>query len=140
LTRYLPPLLPTFFIATSLTAQHVARVHRWATLVVRQDVRLELDTSTVRSTDHQRRVWLRWTFPTGVPEYASVELEERYVDCARAQTRLLAGQDINIANGTASAPTPKLVSGPDTTWHRPTQGSLVAEAVAAVCRWPEAGA
>ncbi len=140
MTTYLPALLLPAFVATSLAAQQLSKVHRWAPLVARQDVRLELDTSNVRSTDHQRRVWLRWTFPTGVPEFASVELEERYVDCRRARTRLLAGQNITIDNGTASAPTPKVVSGPDSTWHSPTQGSLVAEAGDAVCRWAEAGA
>jgi len=159
MTKYLPALFLPAFVATSLAAQQVPAVHRWAPIVVRQDVRLDLDTSSVGSTDHQRRVWLRWTLPTGVPEYASIEVEERYVDCARAQTRLLAGQDITIDNGTGRAetrfldgqdvnissgalrlPTPKASSGLDSTWHHPTQGSLLAEAVEAVCRWAEAGA
>src|SRR6059036_992297 len=48
MTKYLPGLLLPAFVATSLTAQQVHAVHRWAPLVARQDVRLELDTSSVR--------------------------------------------------------------------------------------------
>src|SRR2546429_5001192 len=52
-------------------------------------------TTLFRSrTDHQRRVWLRWTFPTPVPDLADVQLERREVDCRRGQTRILSTEDV----------------------------------------------
>jgi hypothetical protein len=117
-----------------LDAQQRASAHHWTTVVARQDVRIELDANAVRASDHQRHVSLRWTFPTAVAHYASVELEERDVDCARGDTRLLAGSEVTIDNGTSSAPAALAVSGADSIWHQPSRGSLVAEAVQAVCR------
>jgi hypothetical protein len=64
-----------------------------------------------------------------------VEVEERDVDCARGDTRLLAGSEVTIDNGTPSAPAAIAVSGTDSVWHQPSRGSLVAEAVQAACRW-----
>src|SRR5207249_9242308 len=60
--------------------QQPAPVHRWTPVVAKPDVRIELDTATATRTDHQRRVWLRWTFPTPVPDLADVQLDRREVD------------------------------------------------------------
>ncbi len=135
---------------TSLNGQASTWRHRWRTLVNAPDVRIELDTANVQPLDHQRRVWLRWTFPTPVPDLADAQLERRDVDCARAQTRVLTTQESLSARypvppGTTALPFSagslgRAVSDSAGAWVRPSRGSLEHQALEAVCRWAEAGA
>ena len=132
---------------TSGASQQLAPVHRWRPVVAKPDVRIELDTATATRTDHQRRAWLRWTFPTPVPDLADVQLERREVDCARGLTRVLAVETheagpsptLGVATPPASRP-PDTVSSSDSVWHVVSSGSLADIVVKAVCRWREAGA
>src|SRR5256886_6056802 len=90
--KTLPTLVLSLAAFTSGASQQPAPVHRWTPVVAKPDVRIELDTATATRTDHHRRAWLRWTFPTPVPDLADVQLERREVDCARGLTRVLAVQ------------------------------------------------
>src|SRR5947209_16783067 len=92
--KTLPTLVLSLTAFTSGASQQPAPVHRWTPVVAKPDVRIELDTATATRTDHQRRVWLRWTFPTPVPDLADVQLERREVDCRRGQTRILSTEDV----------------------------------------------
>ncbi len=92
--KTLPTLVLSLAAFTSGASQQPAPVHRWTPVVAKPDVRIELDTGTATRTDHQRRVWLRWTFPTPVPDLADVQLERREVDCRRGQTRILSTEDV----------------------------------------------
>src|SRR5438132_5781351 len=92
--KTLPTLVLSLAAFTSEASQQPAPVHRWTPVVAKPDVRIELDTATATRTDHQRRVWLRWTFPTPVPDLADVQLERREVDCRRGQTRILSTEDV----------------------------------------------
>src|SRR2546421_8328429 len=92
--KTLPTLVLSLDAFTSGASQQPAPVHRWTPVVAKPDVRIELDTATTTRTDHQRRVWLRWTFPTPVPDVADVQLERREVDCRRGQTRILSTEDV----------------------------------------------
>ena len=138
----------------SLNGQASGSPHRWRTLVNAPDVRIELDTANVQPLDHQRRVWLRWTLPTPVPDLADAQLERREVDCARAQTRVLTTQESLRRRGLRLADErphpldellapevqPSAVSDSAGAWVRPSRGSLEHQALEAVCRWAEAGA
>src|SRR2546426_4032177 len=92
--KTLPTLVLSLTAFTSGASQQPAPVHRWTPVVAKPDVRIELDTATATRTDHERRVWLRWTFPTPVPDLADVQLERREVDCRRGQTRILSTEDV----------------------------------------------
>ena len=116
---------------TPVSGQQPNESHRWRTLVAAPDVRIELDTASVQPVNHHRRVWLRWTFPTPVPDLADFQLERREVDCARAQTRVLGTDD---SSGRRAASDSAAV------WIHPSRGSLEHQALEAVCRWVEAGA
>src|SRR5256885_16884165 len=91
--KTLPTLVLSLAAFTSGASQQPAPVHRWAPVVAKPDVRIELDTATATRTDHQRRVWLRWTIPTPAPDLADVQLERREADCRRGQKRNLATDD-----------------------------------------------
>ena len=146
--KTLPTLVLSLAAFTSGASQQPAPVHRWTPVVAKPDVRIELDTATATRTDHQRRVWLRWTFPTPVPDLTDVQLERREVDCARGLTRVLAVETHEArpsltADGVATPPAsrpPDTVSSSDSVWHVVSSGSLADIVVKAVCRWPEAGA
>ena len=115
-----------------LAAQATKPPHHWAPLVRHADVRVELDTTSLVARDHQRRVWLRWTFPTGMPDYADVQLEQREVDCTGPTTRVLATQDVSVFDGRpSSSALVRRDSG--TVWVQPGAGSLVAQVVRALC-------
>src|SRR3989441_5800380 len=129
--KTLPTLVLSLTAFTSGASQQPAPVHRWTPVVAKPDVRIELDTATATRTDHQRRVWLRWTFPTPVPDLADVQLERREVDCVRAQTRVLSTDD---SSGR------RAVTDSAAVWTHPSRGSLEHQALEAVCRWVEAGA
>src|SRR5437762_14347218 len=132
--KTLPTLVLSLAAFTSGASQQPAPVHRWTPVVAKPDVRIELDTATATRTDHQRRVWLRWTFPTPVPDLADVQLERREVDCRRGQTRILSTEDVRGQQ-------PQRVATDSTAvWIRPGPGSLEEQALIAVCRWAEAGA
>src|SRR5438046_9527506 len=92
--KTLPTLVLSLAAFTSGASQQPAPVHRWTPVVAKPDVRIELDTATATRTDHQRRVWLRWTFPTPVPDLADVQLDRREVDCRRGQARMLSTEDV----------------------------------------------
>src|SRR6266516_4748926 len=132
--KTLPTLVLSLAAFTSGASQQPAPVHRWTPVVAKPDVRIELDTATATRTDHQRRVWLRWTFPTPVPDLADVQLERREVDCRRGQTRILSTEDVG------GQPPPRILSDSTAVWIRPGPGSLEEQALIAVCRWAEAGA
>src|SRR5439155_6995774 len=92
--KTLPTLVLSLAAFTSGASQQPAPVHRWTPVVAKPDVRIEPDTATATQTDHQRRVWLRWTIPTPVPDLADVQLERREVDCRRGQTRILSTAEV----------------------------------------------
>src|SRR5947207_15807266 len=92
--KSLPTLVLALAAFTSGASQQPAPVHRWTPVVAQPDVRIELDTASATRTDHQRRVWLRWTFLTPVPDLADVQLERREVDCRRGQTRILSTENV----------------------------------------------
>ena len=131
MTRCIPAFLLLTVSFTPLSGQQPTSSHRWRTLVAAPDVRIDLDTASVQPVDHQRRVWLRWTFPTPVPDLADVQLERREVDCVRAQTRVLSTDD---SSGR------RAVTDSAAVWTHPSRGSLEHQALEAVCRWVEAGA
>src|SRR2546429_9256084 len=106
-------------------------------------------TTLFRSrTDHQRRVWLRWTFPTPVPDLADVQLERREVDCRRGQTRILSTEDVGgqqpprilSTEDVRGQQPPRVATDSTAVWIRPGPGSLEEQTLIAVCRWAEAGA
>jgi len=146
--------LPTLVLAlvefTPGTSQQPAPVHRWTPVVAKPDVRIELDTASATRTDHQRRVWLRWTFPTAAPDLADVQLERREVDCRRGQTRILSTESVlgqraprvlsDSTENVRGQGAPRVASDSTAVWIRPGQGSLEEQALMAVCRWAEAGA
>src|SRR6266568_2896515 len=132
--KTLPTLVLSLAAFTSGASQQPAPVHRWTPVVAKPDVRIELDTASATRTDHQRRVWLRWTFPTAVPDLADVQLERREVDCRRGQTRILSTESV------LGQRAPRVLSDSTAVWVRPGQGSLEEQALMAVCRWAEAGA
>src|SRR6266516_755620 len=132
--KSLPTLVLALATFTSGASQQPAPVHRWTPVVAKPDVRIELDTASATRTDHQRRVWLRWTFPTAVPDLADVQLERREVDCRRGQTRILSTESVRGQGA------PRVASDSTAVWVRPGQGSLEEQALMAVCRWAEAGA
>ncbi len=131
MTRYGPAFMLLTVGFTPVSGQQPNESHRWRTLVAAPDVRIELDTASVQPVNHHRRVWLRWTFPTPVPDLADFQLERREVDCARAQTRVLGTDD---ESGRRAA------SDSSAVWIHPSRGSLEHQALEAVCRWVEAGA
>ena len=133
--KFAPALLLTVIGGAPLAAQ-AAKVakpfHQWKTVLRQAGAEAELDTATVVALDHQRRVWLRWTFPTGMPDYADVQLEQREVDCARPATRILAKQDASVFDGKPSAG-PLVRSDTGAAWVEPSKGSLDAQVVKAIC-------
>ena len=130
--KCIPVLLVMVSESAMLAAQATKPPHHWAPLVRRADVGVELDTASLVARDHQRRVWLRWTFPTGMPDYADVQLEQREVDCTGPTTRVLATQDASVFDGRPSwGPLVRRDSG--TVWVQPGAGSLVAQVVKALC-------
>jgi len=132
--KTLPTLVLPLAAFTSGASQQPAPVHRWTPVVAKPDVRIELDTATATRTDHQRRVWLRWTFPTPVPDLADVQLDRREVDCRRGQTRILSTEDVR------GQQPPRVATDSTAVWIRPGPGSLEEQTLIAVCRWAEAGA
>ena len=147
MTRYGPAFMLLTVGFTPVSGQQPNESHRWRTLVAAPDVRIELDTASVQPVNHHRRVWLRWTFPTPVPDLADFQLERREVDCARAQTRVLGTDD---SSGRRRAQ-PRVLRTDDSSgrraasdsaavWIHPSRGSLEHQALEAVCRWVEAGA
>jgi hypothetical protein len=130
--KYLPALLLIVNRGALLSAQAPKPSHQWRPVLHQSGVRVELDTTTVIAPDHQRRVWLRWTFPTGMPDYADVQLEQREVDCTRSATRILATQDASVFDG---KPSTGAVVRRDTgaVWVEPRTGSLDAQVVKAIC-------
>jgi hypothetical protein len=130
--KYLAATLLLACGAASLVAQQTDAVHRWTPVLKHADVRVELDTASVKSVDHQRRVWLRWTFPTPVPDFADVEIERRDIDCARSATRTLATRDVSLFDGATSGAA-LVVNDSSTVWIHPSRGSLEAEVVEAIC-------
>ena len=144
----LPTLVLTLAAFSSgASQQQPAPVHRWTPVVAKPDVRIELDTAAATRTDHQRRVWLRWTIPTPVPDRVDIQLERREVDCRRGQTRVLSTENVGslrpprvAADSTAVEISPLLVTADSTVWIRPGHGSLEEQALNAVCRWIQAGA
>ena len=130
--RYVPALFLMVSSGACLAAQAAKPSRQWKTVVHRTDVQVELDTATVAALDHPRRVWLRWTFSTGMPDYTDVQLEQREVDCARPATRILATQDASVFDG--KPPTGALVrrdSG--AVWVEPSTGSLDAQVLKVIC-------
>ena len=77
-------------------------------------------------------MWLRWTSPTAVADFASVQLEQRDADCARPATRILATQDASTFDA-VQATGPLVRSDTGAVWVRPSTGSLEAQVVKAVC-------
>src|SRR5437870_10026346 len=162
MTRCIPAFLLLTVSFTPLSGQQPTSSHRWRTLVAAPDVRIDLDTASVQPMDHQRRVWLRWTFPTPVPDLADVQLERREVDCRRGQTRILSTEDVGgqqpprilSTEDVGGQQPPRILSTEDVrgqqpprvatdstaVWIRPGPGSLEEQALIAVCRWAEAGA
>ena len=146
--KTLPTLVLSLAAFTSGASQQPAPVHRWTPVVAKPDVRIELDTATATRTDHQRRVWLRWTFPTPVPDLADVQLERREVDCRRGQTRILSTEDVGSQQPPRILSTedvrgqqpPRVTTDSTAVWIRPGPGSLEEQTLIAVCRWAEAGA
>ena len=143
--KSLPTLVLSLAALTSGASEQVAPVHRWTPVVAKPDVRIELDTATATRTDHQRRVWLRWTLPTPVPDLADVQVESREVDCRRGQTRILSTEDVRGQRALRGPGLPADTTAPvrrDSTavWIRPSHGSLEEQALIAVCQWAEAGA
>ena len=148
--KSLPTLVLALAAFTSGASQQPAPVHRWTPVVAKPDVRIELDTASAIRTDHQRRVWLRWTFPTAVPDLADVQLERREVDCRRGQTRILSTESVlgqraphvlsDSTENVRGQGAPRVASDSTAVWVRPGQGSLEEQALMAVCRWAEAGA
>ena len=146
--KTLPTLVLSLAAFTSGASQQPAPVHRWAPVVAKPDVRIELDTATATRTDHQRRVWLRWTFPTPVPDLADVQLDRREVDCRRGQTRILSTEDVGgqqpprilSTEDVRGQQPPRVATDSTAVWIRPGPGSLEEQALIAVCRWAEAGA
>jgi hypothetical protein len=130
--RYLPALLLILYRGALLPAQASKPPHEWKTVFHKTGVQLELDSTNLVALDHQRRVWLRWTFPTGLPDYADVRLEQREVDCTRPATRILATQDASVFDGKRSTGT-LVQSDTGAVWVEPSTGSLDAEAVKAIC-------
>jgi hypothetical protein len=147
--KTLPTLVLSLAAFSSGASQQPAPVHRWAPVVTKPDVRIELDTATATRTDHQRRVWLRWTFATP-PDLADVQLERREVDCRRRQTRILSTEAVGGRQPPRLAPDsteavggqrpPRIAMDSTAAWIRPGPGSLDEQALIAVCRWAEAGA
>jgi hypothetical protein len=147
--KTLPTLVFSVAAFTSAAGQQPGPVHRWTPVVAKPDVSIELDTATATRTDHQRRVWLRWTFPMPLPDRVDVQLERRDVDCRRGQTRILSTQDVRgqepprlAADSTAlrGRQPPPVATDSTAVWIRPGAGSLEEQALIAVCRWAEAGA
>ena len=123
-----------------VAAQQIQPTHHWATIVQRPDARVELDTGSVASTDQGRRVWLRWTFPTGMADFSDMHLEQREVDCVRPVSRVVSRQDVSVFDGSRSFGRPEVVSDSAARWRGPGRGSLDAAVVAAVCGGAKAGA
>src|ERR1051325_9263027 len=123
--------------------------HRWAPLVLSDGQQVDVDTVTIRSLDGVRQVWLRWHFnrwpfdrgphlllgnqlPNLFPSY---QLEQRDLDCAKAQTRVLTKVNFYVDDTGRANTAPVTASESEAAWHRPSSGSLVSLALAAACRW-----
>ncbi len=135
MTRSKPALLLLAVVAAPLGAQQSPPTHYWATILKRADAQVELDTGAVPAaagTSHERRVWLRLTHATGVPDFADIHIEWREVDCARPASRVLSTQDVSVFDGSRSARRPAVVFD-SPRWIEPTRGSLDAAIAAAVC-------
>ena len=129
--RSVPALLIMVSSGGPLAAQAAKPAHQWKTVVQRTDARVEVDTTTIVVLDHARRVWLRWTFSTGMPDYTDVQLEQREVDCARPATRILATQDASVFDG--KPPTALVRRDSGAVWVEPSTGSLDAQVVKVLC-------
>ncbi len=138
--RNLLGLLLTAVPLASVMPQQPEPAHRWAPVVTQTDVRIDLDTVRIKSTDHRRRVWLRWTFPTAAPDFADIQIEGRDIDCAHADTRIMSTQDVTVFDGAPSVAPVRIVNDSTGPWIHPSRGSLEDLVVSAVCRWRTAGA
>jgi hypothetical protein len=138
--KYLVPLGLTAAPLASVRPQQPQQAQHWAAVVNQADVRVELDTARVTVVDHQRNVWLRWTFPTAAPDFADVQIEGRDIDCAGAKTRIRSTRDASVFDGSPSLGSARIVTDSSAPWVRPSRGSLEALVVEAVCRWRTAGA
>jgi len=119
-----------------VVAQRPPTAHRWAPLVVTQGDRIDLDTAVVELINPLRRVWIRWVFDLGVAgSSVDYQLEQREVDCALGQTRVLAAEYFSVNEAGFSTHAPSTPSPSDMAWHRPAAGSLNAMVVSAVCQW-----
>jgi hypothetical protein len=132
-------MTPTFLLLALVTRPHLPVVqHLWAPLLVTSAERIDIDTSSVQVLSPSvRRVWLRWNLQvaaqvTSGPNY---QIEHRDLDCASHRTRIVEKRMEGGPAGSGNS-----MSAQEASWQAPTNGSLLAQVLAATCRLTKAGA